>query len=690
MPIPPPAAALPQREWLLTNRHGSFAFGCADRRPRRKYHTLLTVRHANGGDPLNLVAEVGEAVVVGDQVSLLHSFDYQGWIHPKGYRHLAAFDASPSPCWRYEVGGLRLERRLSLAPGADVLRLDYRLTGVTGAVSAAPVTVYLRPFLLCRPWHATMEENPFLDGEARPEDGGISLQLYPDVPRLGLAVRGHAATFGIRGAWNKGIHYSTEAGRGYAATEDYYHPGAFRLDVGGSAEWSLSIGLLAAAGAGADAEDAATAVAFDTPCDRTPCDRLWRAGRQFLIEHHDGGAGIVAGYPWYGQRPRDTLTALPGLLLEPETGPSDGTPIDVGPTGAHQAVRILDDIAASLMSVWCPGRRPAPADIVPSPVRGVETIDVMLRFVHAVRQAEARVGGGVAERFMPAVLGLVEAVASGADPRVRLTRDGGLFVEPGPWAATWMDVALAGWPVTPRHGFAVELNALWLNALDAIVRWADATGRDDVAARWAPRLEIGTSAFVDRFWSESRGYLADAHDGIAADFTLRPNQLWAIGLPYSPLSPASARRCLAHVRAALLTPVGLRTLAPDDPRYRGRYRGDPAARDAAFHQGTVWPWLLGIYTDAVARAEGRAAMRAEIEPIVDRLRRHLDEACLGQISEVFDGDPPHDPGGAPAFAASVAEVRRVARKVDDPSPDALLVHEREAHMNREAAGLVEA
>ena len=238
---------------------------------------------------------------------------------------------------------------------------------------------------------------------------------------------------------------------------------------------------------------------------------------------------------------------------------------------------------------------------------------------------------------------------------------GFLFVDHGPWALTWMDALVDGYAVTPRQGYAIDLNALWLSGLQTVLRWAKKL-RPEFAEKWGEIAKKLSDHFEEKFWLQDQGFLTDTHDGHDPDGQLRPNQLWALALPGVPIQKAHKQRALAAVREKLLTPVGLRTLSPDDPAYQPFYRGSQTERDRAYHQGTVWPWLLGLYADAVTAVEGPDVAREEMMPVLAALSAHLrTEGCIGQLGEVFDGDAPHRPGGAPAQAWSVAEVLRVAK-----------------------------
>ena len=647
------------REWLQTNRAGSYAMGAADRVPRRKYHSLLTVRDPGRGEPWNVLAEVGEELIIGGKTHRLLELDFGAAPSSDATRMSQTFEWWPLPCVHYRIGKVSLSRCLRLDPDRDVVHLHYRITGAEEGLE-----MRLMPFLLCRSWHDLAQENPYLNGAVERRGAGAELtavlmQPYAPMPQIELALSAPGGDFDVSGDWYRGIRYACETERGYDAVEDFFTPGAFTLHVDGEAEFCLSIGLadderpvsacgpaaksplVEPADAGAEGEDARPgAPGFH--------EALQHAADQFLLRLRDGTQGVVAGYPWFGEWGRDTLISLPGLCL------ARGRYADAVALLRGLAARRVRGLVANL---------PASGDLPAN----TNSIDASLLFVRAVRLLAEQAGSEEAEPLMPVVCEILDALAAGADPRIELTAEMGLSVAPGPWALTWMDAVIDGQPVTPRHGHAVEVDAMLLEAVHFAVAWARTNSRK-FAECWGPRLKGAEEVFLRRFWSEDSGYLADTNRDGVPEFRLRPNQLLALASPLCPLTRAQACRALDAVRSCLLTPVGVRTLSPDDPDYQGRYRGDQASRDRAYHQGTVWPWLLGPYADSLLRLEPGPAAIQELQTILAALQTHLaSEACLGQISEVFDGTFPHRPGGTPAQAWSVAEVVRIEKLVGGAS-----------------------
>jgi predicted glycogen debranching enzyme len=381
------------------------------------------------------------------------------------------------------------------------------------------------------------------------------------------------------------------------------------------------------------------------PSERSPKSsdafrvKLEQAAEQFWLHGRDGSSAVVAGYPWFGPWGRDTLIALPGL---------------------HLAWHDFERTAALLESLL----RARVQGLIPNiPALAGETantssVDATLLFVRAVQWLGEQEGEDRIARFMPAVCELLEALAEGRDTRMRLDEGIGVWTTRGPWALTWMDAMIDGQPVTPRAGHAVEIDALAYNAVMFAMGYAERS-RPAFVRAFKPRLRDAEARFMQRYWDASRGYLADTFDGHRADTALRPNQLWALALPHRLVPQAAARSALDAVTRELLTPAGLRTVSPQDRAYRGHYGGAQRERDRAYHQGTVWPWLLGIYADAVIATRGADALPPLVAPCFEFFARHLDEeACVGQVSEVFSGDAPHAPGGTPAQAWSVSELFR--------------------------------
>lgn len=585
------------------------------------------------GEPVNMVAELEEWFDVGDEGEVgLHSYDWGNTIEPQGIDYLTRFE--PMPRWTYSFAGLTLTRELWLEDEADAVWIRYSIEGLT-----RPVDVRLRPLIRCRPIHDLTFANPFMNGQIEVEHGGslqVSLHPYEGVPPLVASLHGVSGAFHADGHWYEGVHYAWERARGYDDAEDLFTPGEFRVRLEHDGAFCVRLGT-----SPAKSHEPQVLTSLLSP-HRSFVQELEDAAEAYLVELQGNRTGIIAGYPWFGEWSRDALLALPGLCLARD---------EVG-----KAVDVLESLASRRENGLIPNI-PQSGDV---PSNG-EAIDATLLFIRATALVAKRTRSQRVTALQETCLDLIEEIAAGADPRVRVDEEGFLFVDHGPWALTWMDALVDGHAVTPRQGYVVDLNALWLFGLQTALRWAKRL-RPEFLQTWGETAKKLSDHFEERFWLQDEGFLTDTHDGKEPDRKLRPNQLWALMLPGIPIDKVRKQRALQAVRDKLLTPVGLRTLSPDDPDYQPFYRGAQTERDRAYHQGTVWPWLLGIYADAVDSIEGPEAAKAEMMPVLAALSAHLrTEGCIGQIGEVFDGDAPHRPGGAPAQAWSVSEVLRVAK-----------------------------
>ncbi|OFZ85104.1 MAG: hypothetical protein A3K03_03875 [Bdellovibrionales bacterium RIFOXYD1_FULL_44_7] len=601
--------------------------GSVDRIPRRKYHSLLTVREPGYGDPLNVLAEVGEILSFGQNSLSLHSISYGSQTYPQGFKHLIDFTLNPIPRWTYKLDGFTVQRSLELDDEQDIVRIGYEFSGIR-----APVTLLLEPYLACRPIHQLTKENPFLNGLIRQERDGVSIEPYPPLPRLFFKLIGRPSVFDQAGRWQKSVFYALEHARGYPDTEDLYCPGSFRTTIKSDCTIVLHLGASELTKSKSLFPKSSKIYSFSA--------NLKKVASQFITIKKNGTPSIVAGYPWLDESGRDTMICVPGLCLS------------LNQTGL--AKKILDNYGNVLMKSTvqnAPSLLGRPQNVM---------LDASLFFIRAVQLLGEKSGKTAVKPYMPIVYHILDSLKQGVDSRVKVTDDGGLFVEAGSYAMTWMDASVHGQPVTPRHGYAVEINALFYNALSFALNWAKEHKHSGFANAWKPITAVSKASFMKRFWSEKFGYLADVHNGITADFSLRPNQLWALALPYSPVPKKEAQRALEKIKQYLFTPLGLRTLASADAKYYGQYRGNEKDRDLACHQGSIWPWLLGVYTEANINLLGIRKTRGELKPVIERLEQHFNnEACISQVSELFEGDEPHTAEGAPARAWSVAELIRV-------------------------------
>ena len=557
-------------EWLETNGTGAFAMGTVSGANTRRYHGYLVADAASTGRQVWL-AKVDEEL----NGLPLGTNQFPGLVHPEGYRQLVEFQVAPHPRWTYDAAGIRLEKSLYLVEGRNIAVIEYTASQACQLVA--------RPFLAGRDYHSLRRQ-----GEAPP---GCRLHAVDGV-------------FEPEPDWWRNFEYLIERDRGFDFQEDLYTPGhyVFCLEPGrpvalvATLEPNLTLDLEAW--------------------------RVARSGRghhpasDFNAVRTDGQPTLIAGYPWFTDWGRDTMIALPGLVI--------------GRGQLQKARAIIDAFLAHLHQGLIPNRFP---DAGETPE--YNSADATLWLIAAVVELQA--AGGPVDGLKAAVEEIVGWLRRGTLYGIQVDQDDGLLpAGDATTSLTWMDARVNGIPVTPRNGKAVEINALWLNALAYL---------ND------PALESAKAAFQAKFWNGR--YLSDC----VGDHSLRPNQLLALSLPYLCVTAQQGEAILAVIEADLLTPVGLRTLSPHDPAYQGRYQGGPAERDAAYHQGTVWPWLLGPYLTACLRL--RPESRPAVEALVKRWRQEAAVGCLGHLAEIYDGDAPHRAAGAPAQAWSLAELLRV-------------------------------
>jgi predicted glycogen debranching enzyme len=624
-------------EWLEADGLGGFASGTVTGRRTRRYHALLLTATTPPTGRVVLVNGYEAWAETPTGRFALSSQRYAGGVvHPEGDRRLVEFAAEPWPRWVYRLDeGTRIEQELFVPYGHPAVAVRWR---VLGATTAAKLIV--RPLMSGRDYHSLHHENRAFSFDATHGHGRVTWGAYTGLPEVRAASNGE---YRHEPVWYRNFEYAQERDRGLGCVEDLASPGVFAWDLAaGEAVW-----VLAADGLGAvpatelyhhfrDAEDARRR-RFATP--------LHRAADSYLVRRGSGKT-LLAGYPWFTDWGRDAFIALRGLCLA--TGRLD------------DARDILLDWAGAVSEGMLPNRFP---DHGGGPE--FNSVDASLWYVVAVheylRAAGKRCDPDVRVRLEAAVLGIVSGYARGTRFGIQADSDGLLRAgEPGT-QLTWMDAKVGDWTVTPRAGKPVEVQALWLNALRIA---------NHLTSEWEHLLGSGWASFRDRFWNEAGGCLFDVIDADgrpgAVDPSFRPNQIFAVGgLPLPLLDGEQARRVVDAVESRLLTPLGLRSLAPGEPGYVGRYAGGVRERDGAYHQGTVWPWLIGPFVEAWVRVRGgtaeakREARRRFLEP----LRRHLDAAGLGHVSEIADADSPHAPRGCPFQAWSVGELLRLEHVV---------------------------
>ena len=630
-----------RREWLETNGIGGFASSTITGLNTRRYHGLLVAATRPPVGRMVLLSKLEETLVVGDRRIELASNRYPGVTHPQGYLYLKEFRQDPFPVFVYEVDGLELEKSVFLVHGENTAVIQYELRGNPPGAC----TLELRPLIAFRDYHNTTHENGALNGSLEVEQGMVTCSPYAGCPDLHLAhTEGEVQA---TGEWYRSFEYLVEQERGLDFREDLYNPLVFRFALGREPRACVvaSTERRQADTAGqlrAHELERRRAIGEASPADDGFVRSLVAAADQFLVSRGSHST-VIAGYHWFSDWGRDTMIALPGLTLA---------------TGRYEAARgILLAFASYVDRGMLPNRFP---DAGETPE--YNTVDATLWFFEAVRALAEHTADY--EFIRASLYGVLRDIVSwherGTRYGIRVDDDGLLEAgEPGV-QLTWMDAKVGDWVVTPRYGKPVEIQALWYNALrvmeELAERFGDAAGR----AHYRAMADRARENFERLFWNEAAGCLYDVVNGDERDGSIRPNQVLAASLFHKMLSPERARKVVSAVEEHLLTPYGLRTLAPSDAQYRGRYEGGPASRDSSYHQGTVWPWLMGPFVTAYLEVNGRTPeAQRQAAQWLEEFRRYIDDEGLGQIPEVFDGDAPHRAGGCVAQAWSVAELLRV-------------------------------
>lgn len=648
------------REWLVTNGLGGYASGTIGGVASRRYHALLIAA---------LPAPLGRRVMVNHLTELVRLPNREkfliggeergGTLSLHGSEWLTEFRLELGlPVWRYELDGHVLERRILLPHHQNTVHVNYRLIRGEG-----PVRIKLRPSIHFRPHEAPVNHPHSGPCPVSFQDGRLELSSPEPLPPLRMKVIGERLACTLEGAHLDNVIYRVEESRGYEALGELWSPGYFRADlsedqpvtlIASTESWDTIQAISPQEAQEFEACRRKHLLTIAHPSVRTgPASELTLAADQFLITpagraeeaarsraSGDEVRTVIAGYHWFTDWGRDTMISLEGLTLA---------------TGRHtEAGYILRTFGQYIRDGLIPNLFPE------GEKEGLyHTADATLWFFHALNRYVITTGDRHTLRLLlPKLVDVVEhhqrgtRFGIGVDPADGLLRQG----EQG-YQLTWMDAKVGDWVVTPRRGKAVEINALWYNALKLLEKWLREEQGPDAGQALAAEAERVRTAFNKRFWYEPGNYLYDVIDGEQGhDAALRPNQLFAISLEHPVLDPARWKPVLGIVREQLLTPVGLRSLAPGHADYKPKYFGDLRARDAAYHQGTVWGWLIGPFIDAwlVVYPEDRVGARRFLEGYV----AHLGEACIGSISEVFDAESPFVPRGCIAQAWSVAEVLR--------------------------------
>ncbi len=634
-------------EWLETNGTGGYASSSILQCHTRKYHGLLVANLTDPSGRYVLVSKVEDAVECQQRESSLVSHQYPDYFFAGGQQNLQRFESGICPKFIFEIAGQTLEKEIMMIRGTDSVILKYCLQ------KADPSCVLrLKPFLAYRGIHSLSAENSYFRGEVMENPEGYRMAPYEGMPTMHVQVSRSSRILPL-GVWYKRFEYAEEKARGYDGQEDLYCPGIIEIPFDKKKEVYVCFTTEPFSEAlqkiwmkeqkrRTFAEKQSSVFVESFKEDKENVKSLIKAADQLLIRTPAGRYAILAGYHWFYEWGRDTLISLPGLTFCRRCF-QEGQEI-LQNFGEFEKYGLFPNFFAE-----------------DEKENAYNTVDASLWYFWAVQQY-LKYGGydqWVRQNLWPVMKRILKQFLAGTIYDIHMDERGLLHAGSEGTRLTWMDAAVNGLPVTPRWGYMVEINALWYNAV--CFSHELALQYDDREFALENLIPLIRRSFRETFWIDHGSYLGDVYRQGRLDAAVRPNQIFAVSLPYSPLDPADWSGVVNKVESLLLTSCGLRTLAPGDPDYQGRYEGQMAERDGAYHQGTVWPWLWGHFGEAYLRVHqnSKKAKHALQKQIRRFLKSHLPQAGLGCISEVFDGDPPHRPNGCIAQAWSTAELIRL-------------------------------
>ncbi|WP_091766051.1 glycogen debranching enzyme N-terminal domain-containing protein [Prevotella sp. khp7] len=625
-----------RREFLRTNRSGAYSSSTLVDCNTRKYHGLLVVPVPELDDDNHVLLSSLDCTVIQHGAAFnLGLHKYQGNnFSPNGHKYIREFDATTVPTTTYRVGGVVLKKEVIFQHYEDRILIRYTLVEAHSAT-----TLRFRPFLAFRSVRQFTHENNTASREFSQVDNGIKTCMYAGYPDLYMQFS-KKNEFIFQPDWYRGVEYPKEQERGYASNEDLYVPGYFEMPI----EKGESIIF---SGSTSQIKTSSLKALFDEEVgERVPRDNFYHclvtAAHQFHKREKNNDRYLLAGYPWFKSRARDTFIALPGLTLS--IGEVDY--FEKVMKTAEKALREFMD---------------------EKPVTGklyeVEQPDVPLWAVWAMQQYAKEVGRDKCfEMYGKLLQDIVRFILDGKHPNLRLDENGLLYSNGRDKAVTWMNSTANGRPVVPRSGYIVEFNALWYNTLKFCASMAAEKGDVKGAEKVEAIAAKVKASFVDTFVNEY-GYLLDYVDGNMMDWSVRPNMIFAVALDYSPLNQQQMKSVVDICTRELLTPKGLRSLSPKSGGYNPIYVGPQTQRDYAYHQGTAWPWLGGFYMEACLKLYKRSRL-SFIERQLVGYEDEMDYHAIGTISELFDGNPPFNGRGAMSFAMNVAEILRTLQLMD--------------------------
>jgi predicted glycogen debranching enzyme len=627
-----------RKETIRSNRAGSYSSSTIIGCNTRKYHgSLVCPIDEIDGEKHVMLSNLDLTIIQHDAEFNLGIHKFPGEIyHPKGHKYVRDFEVEKVALTRYRVGGVIITKETVLVAKEEQLILKYTLED-----AHSPTKLKFMPFLAFRNYHSLSKANMFVNTKSDAVPNGIKNRMYTGYPALFIQFS-KKPEFISAPDWHYNIEYSEEQARGYDYSEDLFVPGYFELPIKKGETIYISASLK-------EAEPNTLAKKFAKELlDRRPreCfkDCLVNAAQQFVVKK-DKKTEITAGFPWFGTWGRDTFISLPGLTLA------------IGDEKTFKAV--VDTMVARMKDGLFPNMG---SDSNPA----FNSVDAPLWFFWSLQQFANCCENAleVWERYSKPMKAILDSYRNGSIFHIKMQDNGLIWAGEQGHALTWMDAVVQGKPVTARMGYDVEINALWYNAIQFSLELARLAKDSKFIGRWKNIISLIETNYVETFWDEEKKYLADFVDGDLKDWSVRPNQIIAAALDYSPISDDIKRSVIEVVKNELLTPRGLRTLSPNDARYEGIYEGNQEKRDGAYHQGTVWPWLLSPFCSAYLKIYKKSGI-ALMKQIYEGFEPDLIEYGVGSIAEIYDGNPPHQPRGAISQAWSVAALLMMGKMIDD-------------------------
>jgi len=654
-----------RREWLVTNGIGGYASSTVLGINTRKYHGLLVAAMHPPGDRTVCLSKLDEEIQIGNECFLLGANEFKDTFFPNGYMHLITFSVSPLPTYTYSVPGVHVQKTISMPEGKNETVIVYKVRNEGGSQAKLKIL----PLVSFRHYHAVSEKSKTELKISQNQMGtrDVALGFQKSNEKKMLNIRSTAGEFTERPNWIERILFREDAARGESSIEDCYQPGAFEFKVRPLSEEKFALAASAYVNYQAPTEqsvldnvvpdyDTVLSLELERQNYLVTCffnfhtempDSNWLkwillAADSFLVRDVDRRKAVIAGYHWYEPWGRDTFISLPGLLLVPSR--FDDARDVLANFGEHCKHGLIPNFLSDK-----------------SGEAAYNSVDASLWYINAVFQYLKYTGdfAFVKTRLWQSLKEIIENHIVGTSFGIRVDDDG--LIMHGP-RLTWMDAEVNGKAITPRAGKAVEIQALWYNALRTVRLLATTFEEKALTESCTLLAEKAKANFPNKFWNEERNCLFDVLTDSEPDVSVRPNQVIVASLDFTLLDSNRNERIVDMAMNEFLTPCGLRTLERNDPRYKGAYLGDRWNRDQAYHNGTVWPWLLGPFTKAFLKTRGYSnqsreyALKNFIEPLFNN---QIGTGGLGTISEIFDGDLPHNPRGCISQAWSVAEPLRV-------------------------------